>query len=169
MGNQAGEQIGMKIIEPQTREDFDKYYDLRWRILRKPWNQPRGSEKDDLEDESIHLMACSGGVVCGVARAHFNSSHEAQIRYMAVDEACRGKGIGAKLLAGLEERVKQKGARRITLNARETAVGFYEGHGYEIVAKAHTLYGCIEHFRMVKRLSFPQGRGIIGRRKGMEP
>ena len=142
----------MKITEPKTKEDFDKYYDLRWRILRKPWDQPKGSEKDDLEDESIHLMACSGGGVCGVARAHFNSPGEAQIRYMAVDEPYRGKGIGSKLLDELEKSIKQKGGRQVTLNAREIAVGFYEDHGYEIVAKAHTLYGCIEHFKMRKSL-----------------
>ena len=143
----------MKITEPKTKEDFAKYYDLRWRILRKPWGQPEGSEKDDLEDESIHLMACQSGVVCGVARAHFNSPGEAQIRYMAVDEPYRGKGIGSKLLAELEKRIKQKGGRQITLNARDIAVGFYEEHGYEIVAKGHTLYDSIEHFKMSKRLS----------------
>lgn len=147
----------MRIVEPKTKEDFDKYYDLRWRILRKPWDQPKGSEKDDLEDESIHLMAYSGGGVCGVARAHFNSPGEAQIRYMAVDEPYRGKGIGARLLGELEKRIKQKGARQVTLNARKNAVGFYENHGYEIVVKAHTLYGCIEHFKMRKRLSFLVG------------
>ena len=125
-----------------------------WLILRKPWGQPEGSEKDDLEDESIHLMACQGDVVCGVGRAHFNSPGEAQIRYMAVDESHRGKGIGSKLLAELEKRIRQKGGRQITLNAREIAVGFYEEHGYEIVAKSHTLYGSIEHFKMQKRLSF---------------
>ncbi len=144
----------MKITEPKTEEDFAKYYDLRWRVLRKPWGQPEGSEKDDLEDESIHLMACQGGGVCGVARAHFNSPGEAQIRYMAVDEPYRGKGIGARLLGELEKRIKQKGARQVTLNARKNALGFYENHGYEIVAKAHTLYGCIEHFKMRKRLGF---------------
>ena len=147
----------MKITEPKTKEDFDKYHDLRWRILRKPWDQPKGSEKDDLEDESIHLMACQSGIVCGVARAHFNSPGEAQIRYMAVDEPYRGKGVGSKLLAELEKRIEQKGGRQVTLNARKNAVCFYENHGYEIVAKSHTLYGCIEHFKMSKRLGFPVG------------
>ena len=32
------------------------------------------------------------------------------------------------------------------------AVEFYEERGYEIVCKAHMLYGSIEHFKMVKRL-----------------
>ena len=146
----------MKISEPKTKVDFKSYYDLRWQVLRKPWGQPKGSEKDDLEDKSIHLMACAGPNVIGVARAHFNSANEAQIRYMAIEQHYRGKGIGSKLLAELEKRVRQKGASLITLNARKTAVGFYENYDYEIVAKSHTLYGTIEHFKMKKDLQ-PDG------------
>lgn len=48
----------MEIYEPKSEEDFEKYYDLRWRILRRPWDQPRGSEKDGLEDKSLHVMVC---------------------------------------------------------------------------------------------------------------
>ncbi len=143
----------MKITEPKSELDFESYYDLRWRVLRKPWNQPRGSEKDDLEDKSIHLMACSGPTVIGVARAHFNSANEAQIRYMAVEDQYRGRGVGTKLLAELEKRIRKKGANVITLNARETAVGFYEDHDYQFVAKAHTLYDSIEHFKMAKNIN----------------
>ena len=142
----------MKIVEPKTDKEFTKYYDLRWRVLRAPWGQPPGSEKDDLEDESIHLMACQMGVVLGVIRAHFRKPHVAQIRYMAVDERYQGKGIGSKLLTKIEKRIKAKGGRQIVLNARELAVEFYEERGYEIVGKAHMLYGSIEHFKMVKRL-----------------
>jgi hypothetical protein len=40
------------IRQPLSKEDFDLMYDLRWRVLRKLWNQPRGSEKDDIENES---------------------------------------------------------------------------------------------------------------------
>ena len=142
----------MKIVEPKTDEEFAKYYDLRWRVLRQPWGQARGSEKDELENESIHLMACQMDVALGVVRAHFKKPHVAQIRYMAVDDKYQGKGIGSKLLTEIEKKVKAKGAMQIVLNARELAVEFYEERGYDIVGKAHMLYGSIEHFKMVKRL-----------------
>ena len=45
----------INIKEPVTEEEFEQYYILRWRILRQPWNQPRGSEKDDKENKSIHI------------------------------------------------------------------------------------------------------------------
>ena len=46
----------MNIIEPKSSEEFRKYYNLRYEILRKPWGQPKGSERDDGEDMSSHRM-----------------------------------------------------------------------------------------------------------------
>lgn len=143
----------MIIIEPTSEKDFELYYDLRWRILRKPWNQPKGSEKDELEDQSIHVMVYNNNKICiGVGRAHFNSDEEAQIRYMAVDEGWQGKGIGSMILSYLEEKINKKGARYIILNARDLAIKFYEKHGYEIVKGAHTLFNVIPHYKMMKNI-----------------
>jgi len=36
------------ILRPLSKEDFELMYNLRWKILRKPWHQPKGSEKDDI-------------------------------------------------------------------------------------------------------------------------
>jgi ribosomal protein S18 acetylase RimI-like enzyme len=138
----------MKVIEPKSKEEFEKYYDLRWKILRKPWNQPRGSEKDELENKSIHLMALEGSQILGAGRGHFNTDEEAQIRYMAVEENQQGKGVGKTILIELEKKLKEKGAKYIVLNARETAVDFYKKNGYSVVEKSHTLFGSIPHFKM---------------------
>jgi ribosomal protein S18 acetylase RimI-like enzyme len=142
----------MKVRKPKTKKEYQKYYDLRWRILRKRWNQPRGSEKDELEGQSIHLMACEKGKPLGVGRVHFNSSKEAQIRYMAVEEGLQGKGIGTILLKEPEKSAKRKGANHIILNARQSAVGFYKKQGYRTVGKASTLFGVIPHYKMRKKL-----------------
>lgn len=143
----------MIITKPQTPEEFERYYDLRWRILRAPWDQPRGSEKDEKEDEAIHVMACEeDGIPVGVGRAHFNSPEEAQVRYMAVEENQRGKGVGELILKELERRAGQKGAVYMVLNARDNAVAFYERYGYRIIKQSHTLFGSIPHFEMRKDL-----------------
>jgi len=144
----------MHICEPRSREDFERYYYLRWKILRKPWNQPKGSEIDDnLEDKSIHIMVCDEDRrPVGVARLHFNTPEEAQIRYMAVDDDFQRRGIGAMLLEELERRAKKRGAKYIILNARENAVGFYRKNGYIIVEKTYILFDTIQHFKMRKDL-----------------
>lgn len=143
----------MKISEPKTKKEFERYYELRWKILRKPWNQPKGSEKDELEYNSIHKMICDENnkiIACG--RLHFNTKTEAQIRYMAVEEEFQGKGIGSEILKSLEESAMKKGTKYIVLNARGNAIKFYEKHGYRIVEKGQTLFGSIEHYRMRKEL-----------------
>ena len=140
----------MIIKEPKTEEEFEQYYDLRWRILRKSWNQPRESEKDEKENESIHIMAIFEGKVIGCGRGHFNSPTEAQIRYMAVEEGFQGKGVGTKILNDLERKLIEKGAKTIILNARENAVNFYQKHNYKIIDKGHALFNVIKHYKMRK-------------------
>lgn len=146
------EKSEMIIKEPKTEEEFEQYYDLRWKILRQPWNQPRGSEKDENEEESIHIIVVHNDQVIGCGRGHFNSSIEAQLRYMAVDESYQGKGIGTKILEALERKLIEKGARTIILNARESIVKFYKKHNYEILEKEHILFGVIKHFKMRKEI-----------------
>ena len=138
----------MKIFEPRTNDDFEKYYNLRWKILRKPWNQLIGSEKDELENESVHLMVSDNKNIIGVGRLHFNSKNEAQIRYMAVEEDYQKKGVGKLLLNELKKKAIEKGAKHIVLNARESAILFYKEQGFLIVEKSHTLFGSVPHFKM---------------------
>jgi hypothetical protein len=35
----------IKIRPPKTKSEWENYYDLRFRVLREPWQQPRGFEK----------------------------------------------------------------------------------------------------------------------------
>ena len=142
----------MIIRSPQTRDEFFRYYDLRWRILREPWNQPKGSEQDELEGQAIHIIAIDGDKIVGCGRAHFNTEDEAQIRYMAVENEWQGKGVGKLILDELERRVLEKGAKKIVLHARENVVRFYEKNGYNIIKESHTLFGEIKHFLMTKNL-----------------
>ena len=141
----------MKIIEASTPDELQRYYDLRWKILRAPWKQPRGSEQDELEQSSHHLMAVdSRQTVIGVGRLHFNNIREAQIRYMAVAITQQRKGIGTLLLNTLEQRAIELGAARIVLDARENALRFYRKQGYEMQGPGHTLFNSIAHVKMIK-------------------
>ena len=136
---------------PTTAQDWANYYDLRWRVLREPWAQPRGSERDSLDETAWHLCGKgSNGRIIATARLHFNSPTEAQVRYMAVDPAFQGCGVGRRLL---EARARSLGCRIITLNSRDSARRFYEKHGYVLDSPAPVLFGSIEHVKMSKQLS----------------
>jgi ribosomal protein S18 acetylase RimI-like enzyme len=144
--------MDVAIREPRTPDEWSRYYDLRWRILRKPWTDDKESARDEHESGAIHLMAWAGETLVGVGRLHFSGPAEAQVRYMAVEAEYAGRGVGSTILDTLEERARQSGARRIVLNARETAVAFYRKHGYTLVDKSGTLFGSIEHWSMSKEI-----------------
>lgn len=144
----------VKVTSPTNEAEYAACFELRWRLLRAPWNQPRGSEQDDREADSIHVMAITkNAVIAGVGRLHFNSISEAQIRYMAVSTSHQRQGIGTRILAALEDRARQLGASVIVLDARETALGFYTRHGYTPTGPGDMLFNRIAHIRMQKRLT----------------
>ena len=143
----------MEITEPKTPEEFQKYFYLRWEILRKPWGKPLGSEQDEKESESIHIMVShSSSEIIGVCRLQLNSEKEAQIRYMAVNERFQRKGIGSKIIDYAERVAIKKGAKTVVLDARESAMNFYEKKGYIIKEKGHLLWNEIQHYKMEKPL-----------------
>lgn len=143
----------VNVRAPESKTEFDRYYDLRWRVLREPWRQPRGSEHDSHEEKAIHAMALNDeGQIIGVARLHQVSNTTAQIRYMAVEDDWQRSGIGDALLRYLEKQARVLGVRHIKLNARENSVDFYTKRGYQITGPGHLLYGEIRHQMLEKRL-----------------
>jgi GNAT superfamily N-acetyltransferase len=146
--------LQIRLIEPATPAEFRHYYDLRWKTLRAPWNQPRGSETDLLDAAGTHLMAVDPGhCVLGVGRLHFSVIGEARIRYMGVATEYRRQGIGTLILRGLEEKALRLGATHIVLDARETALGFYRKHGYVATGPGPMLFNRIAHVRMEKQVN----------------
>lgn len=143
----------LKIISPITDSDFKKYFEFRWQMLRAPWQQPPGSEQDELENESFHVMAVDeNNSVVGVGRIHFISGSDAQIRYMAVVENKQKQGLGLQLLHALEQYAMNKNMQHIHLHARETAVGFYQKQSYQLIEKSHLLFNTIQHYKLLKTL-----------------
>ena len=142
----------MRIKSPSTAQEFDQYFELRWRILRKPWQQTRGSERDNDEDSSYHLMVLENNLILGVARLQNISPNEAQLRYMAVDENNHGRGIGKAIVHSMEDYARKNNITSIMLHARETAVGFYLSMGYDIQQKSYLLFDNIQHYKMNKEL-----------------
>ena len=144
--------MDIEIRAPKTKEEFEDYYHVRWEVLRKPWNQPKGGERDDLDSSAFHVAAFENGKVVGCGRLHFNNSEEAQIRYMAVDKDYQGKGIGTKIIAELENIARQNGAKKIIGNARDSALEFYEKNGFSIESKSHALFNSVPHSKIIKKL-----------------
>ena len=143
----------MEVRRPQSEAELARLYELRWQVLRAPWGEPPGSERDATDSDAEHaLIQDAAGQPLAAGRLHFNSPHEAQIRYMAVAEAARGQGLGRQIVEYLETIARDRGATTVVLNAREEVAGFYESMGYRIIGAGPTLFGAVKHVRMHKRL-----------------
>jgi ribosomal protein S18 acetylase RimI-like enzyme len=142
----------IEIRCPNTKLEWEEYYDLRYRILREPWKQPRGSERNEGDDLGIHAAYFDQGKIIGIVRLDKSGEFTGQIRFMAVESKKQGKGIGEKLMLEMEKIASERGDKKIILHAREIALGFYEKLGYKLIEKSHNLFGEIQHFLMEKHL-----------------
>ena len=138
------------IRRPNSPEEWDLYFNLRYEVLRAPWNQPRGSERNDGDETAEHFAFFEDDEIIGVGRLDFTENPGSQIRFMAVDSRFQGRGIGRQLMQHMEEIARNKGCKETILHAREIALPFYEKLGYDITEKSHLLFGEIQHFLMIK-------------------
>lgn len=138
---------------PQNAAELEQYFQLRWQELRAPWQQPVGSEKDELESSAIHRMVVDEqGKLLAVGRLHIDHFWCGHIRYMATTAHAQGQGYGKLIVKTLELEAVKRGVKRICLNARDSAVAFYKTLGFKVTEKAHVLYKKIQHYRMEKVL-----------------
>lgn len=138
------------IRRPNSPEEWDLYFNLRYEVLRAPWNQPRGSERNDGDETAEHFAFFEDDEIIGVGRLDFTENLGSQIRFMAVDSRFQVRGIGRQLMQHMEEIARNKGCKETILHAREIALPFYEKLGYDITEKSHLLFGEIQHFLMIK-------------------
>ena len=140
------------IKSPENKEEWENYLMFRWEILRKPLGMSKDSLADSIEDKSFHLMGIDDEEkVIASGRVHFNCENEAQIRYMAVDDSFKRKGVGTEIVKELENYAQSKGAIIMILNARENAISFYLSLGYQEVGPYQSDTG-IPHKTMKKNL-----------------
>ncbi|OGX87490.1 hypothetical protein BEN47_10650 [Hymenobacter lapidarius] len=147
------------VRPPRTPAEWEAYYQLRYAVLRQPWQQLPGSERVPADDEpgTVHalLLADESSTrpeALAVGMLQPTSAHQGQVRFMAVAPQAAGTGLGRQIMDALETQARAAGLTEIILHSREAAVPFYERLGYEVVEPSHTLFGVIPHFLMRKQL-----------------
>lgn len=125
--------------------DADEVRPLRMSVLRPGY--PVVASDYDKNPDARHVAAFADGVVVGCASV-FPSAYDDvrgawQLRGMAVLPQLQGSGIGAQVLLGAIDVVRDAGATLLWANARVTALGFYERLGFEAVGEEY-LHGPLE-------------------------
>lgn len=142
----------MEIRAPQSDSEWEQYFDLRYEVLRKPWSQPRGSERNDGEKTAEHFALFFENEIVAVARLDKIDFTTGQLRFVATSQNHQRKGLGKKLMQSVELKAREIGIKKIILQARENAVDFYLSQDYSVVEKTHLLFGEIQHYLMEKEI-----------------
>jgi len=131
---------------------INKIIDLRYDVLRKPWDKPKDTATDELEESAVNAYIAMNDVVIACGRLQDNGNGIGQIRYMAVSDQFQGKGLGKLILNRLEEEARNLKLTTIELQARDNALEFYKACGYLVKEKSFYLWDIIQHFLMVKSI-----------------
>jgi predicted GNAT family N-acyltransferase len=130
--------------------------DLRHRILRKGMPADTAIFDGDDEPTAVHLGAFDRGTMVGcvtLIQRDWQGAPAWQLRGMAVDESMQKTGVGAAMLAEVDQLVAaSEHSRQLWCNARIKAKGFYERHGWKIESELFEIPTAGPHYVMSKRI-----------------
>jgi hypothetical protein len=111
--------------------------DLRYRVFFQERRLPREIIFDQYEDISwyaVITMANSSSVLaCG--RLTPLASNQYQISQMAVEPSWQGQKLGGAIMTALLEKAIDSGAKVLVVDARTSAIGFYERFGFVVMSE----------------------------------
>lgn len=142
----------MIIKIAKDNSDLEKIFQLRYEVLRKPWNQPFESSFDEKDAISLSAYIEEKNICIACGRLDILDNTTAQIRYMTVHPEYRNQQLGKRILEFLEKQAMDKKINKIILHARENALNFYLKQHYILVEKSYLLFGSIQHYLMEKNL-----------------
>lgn len=143
-------EIQIREIKHNT-EEYDQELELRDKVLRKPLGLSLYDENLDAEQHDFHIGAFINGTLVGVMILTRLNTGNVKMRQVAVDEKMRAKKVGREMVHYAEKYAESEGYATMLLNARKSAVGFYEKLGYEKISDEFLEIN-IPHFKMSKRL-----------------
>jgi predicted GNAT family N-acyltransferase len=148
-------EVSMENIELKTilhnSPEYQAEVTLRSSILRQPLGLSLSTDELSAEAGSHHIGCYIDGQLIGCLVLKPIDGKQVQMRQVAVDEKFKGRGIGRVMVKYSEDFARKLGYREMVLDARETAVPFYELLGYTKVGDRFTEV-TIPHWVMVRAL-----------------
>lgn len=131
-------EFAMKVIEIEwCSPEYQSALELRHEVLRAPLGLKLTAEELDGEHGQLHfgVLDDEGDDLIATLAARPLSTSRVQLRQMSVRPDRQSSGVGRFLIEYCETNLRERGFRAITLQARVTAVPFYEKLGYEAIGE----------------------------------
>lgn len=128
----------MEIIKYRKADEtcYAQTLALRDQILRQPFGVTIYDENLDYEVENIFFGAFENGELIGTVNYFTKASKTAQLCAFAVIADRQKSGIGSQLVQALFADLRAQNFEKCIVEARGTAVGFYEKMGFVLTSSA---------------------------------
>lgn len=141
---------GMELREVAAGSpEYRELLALRFEELRRPLGMTWTPEEMKADQDDRHFGLHDGTVWLGTVVASDLGGGVVKLRQIAVTSGRQGEGLGRRLMAMVEERLRSEGSREFLLHARRTVAGFYEATGYRSVGEIFEEIG-LPHVKMRK-------------------
>lgn len=140
----------IRIVNHYSK-DYWKCVKLRDKILREPINLMFSEEELFLEHDQTHVGVFEGEKAIGSFSLLKQNESEVKMRQVCVDSESQQQGVGNKMMVFCENWAKENGYKTISCHARESAVNYYEKHGYRQEGKLFREVS-LPHLKMKKSL-----------------
>jgi ribosomal-protein-alanine N-acetyltransferase len=124
--------------------DFERVYEIDCAAFREGRRMTREKLYHHLNSpDGRALVAEDGGVLIGYALASLQGRSVGYLKVLAVTPGMQSRGIGGRLLAGIEAWLWDRGAQAVVLETacdETSARGFYEKNGYSVLETLARFY-----------------------------
>lgn len=130
---------------------------LRQKVLRPHQKLEEMDYANDANPVSFHLGAFEDGALIAIGSFYQERNEELEgsvqwrLRGMAVDPDHRDRNVGGALLAAGLDELRKRGVDRLWCHARETAMRFYDRHGFAVHGPRFEIAPIGGHFVMHRR------------------
>ncbi|MFW6269079.1 MAG: GNAT family N-acetyltransferase [Bacillota bacterium] len=138
--------MDIKIKTVENKKEFDQVLRLRYRVFVEEQGVPVELERDDKDEEAVHVIAEIDNQTVGCGRIVFTEG-KAKIGRLAVDKNWRQQGIGSKICLSLINIARTQGYDKVILHAQLDSVEFYKRLGFATVSDIFEEAG-IDHIKM---------------------
>ncbi|MFJ2646942.1 GNAT family N-acetyltransferase [Streptomyces sp. NPDC087420] len=136
-----GDLLGHVVREATGPADREACFAVRKEVFVVEQGVPEDLEYDGRDDDAIQVLALrDDGLPLGTGRLLYGPGAADRtggdlsvgaLGRLAVNQAARGRGLGAALVRAIEDAARERGLTAVDLHAQTHALGFYERLGYE--------------------------------------
>ena len=123
-------QFTVELIQPHSTK-YDRACQLRYELFFAEHNLPWDVVLNQCQANDFHAAISIENHLVAYGQLVPQSDRIYQIRQMVVAPSYQRQNLGRRILSFLIEIAQQEGAIALTLNARLTAVGFYQKLGFK--------------------------------------